>query len=100
MARPTDYMRTEQQRKEYERRARAAMLRHMELNNMDQDTLAAKHNVTKRTIQNRLESPGTMQLKDLWDMAIYLKCPLGEICGGDLPEEMIGKLLAAGMKAM
>ena len=98
MGRPTDYTRTQQQRELYATRARAAMLRHMELSSTSQDKLAAKQNVTKRTIQNRLDDPGKMQLQDIWEMAMIMKCPVGEICGGDLPEEVVGKWIAQAMK--
>ena len=98
MSRPTDYRRTQQQREMFATRARAAILRHMELSSTSQDKLAAKQNVTKRTIQNRLDDPGKMQLQDIWDMAIIMKCPVGEICGGDLPEEIVGKFIAQAMK--
>lgn len=98
MGRPTDYMKTQQQREIYATRARAAILRHMELTSTSQDKLAAKQNVTKRTIQNRLDDPGKMQLQDIWEMAIIMKCPVGEICGGDLPEEVMGKWMAQAMK--
>lgn len=98
MGRPTDYMKTQQQREMYATRARAAILRHMELTSTSQDKLAAKQNVTKRTIQNRLDDPGKMQLQDIWEMAMIMKCPVGEICGGDLPEEIVGKWMAQAMK--
>lgn len=98
MGRPTDYMKTQQQRETYATRARAAILRHMELTSTSQDKLAAKQNVTKRTIQNRLDDPGKMQLQDIWEMAMIMKCPVGEICGGDLPEEVVGKWMAQAMK--
>ncbi len=98
MGRPTDLMRTQQQRDQFATRARAAILRHMELTSTSQDKLASKQNVTKRTIQNRLDDPGKMQLQDLWEMAIIMKCPVGEICGGDLPEEVVGKWIAQAAK--
>lgn len=98
MGRPTDYMKTQQQREIYATRARTAILRHMELTSTSQDKLAAKQNVTKRTIQNRLDDPGKMQLEDIWEMAMIMKCPVGEICGGDLPEEVVGKWIAQAMK--
>lgn len=98
MGRPSELLKTQQQREQYATRARAAMLRYMELSSTDQDKLAAKQNVTKKTIQNRLSNPGKMQLEDIWEMAIIMKCPVGEICGGDLPEEVVGKLVAQALK--
>lgn len=98
MGRPSDLTKTQQQREQYATRARAAILRHMELSATDQDKLAKKQNVTKKTIQNRLNDPGKMQLEDIWEMAIIMKCPVGEICGGDLPEEIVGKLVARALK--
>lgn len=34
-----------------------------------------------------------MQLRDLWDLAEILDAPVGELAGGDLPEEMMAKLM-------
>ena len=53
----------------------------------------AKQNVQARTIQNRIKDPGSMQLRDLWDLAEILDAPVGELAGGDLPEEMMAKLM-------
>lgn len=83
---------------EYRKKARANILKYMELANMDDKAMSVKQNVTTKTIQNRKADPGTMQLKDLWEMAIILKCPIGELCGGDMPEELIGSWMAKAMK--
>ena len=42
---------------------------------------------------NRIEDPGSMRLRDLWDLAEIIGVPVGELAGGDLPEEMLAKLL-------
>ena len=42
---------------------------------------------------NRIEDPGSMRLRDLWDLAEIIDAPVGELAGGDLPEEMLGKIL-------
>lgn len=94
MGRPTEFMRTQQLREEYGRRAQASMLRYMKLKGIDEQTLSVKQHVTKQTIKNRLDNPGKMQLEDIWEMAIILNCPVGELCGGDLPEELISRLIA------
>ena len=40
-----------------------------------------------------IEDPGSMRLRDLWDLAEIIGAPVGELAGGDLPEEMLAKLL-------
>ena len=55
--------------------------------------LRSNRNVQTRTIQNRIKDPGSMQLRDLWDLAEILNAPVGELAGGDLPEEMLAKLI-------
>lgn len=88
-----NYMQTESIRKDYASRARAGILRYKALRNVTDDTLAARQNVQTRTIQNRIDDPGSMRLRDLWELAIILKAPVGELAGGDLPEEVLSKLL-------
>lgn len=100
MSRPTDLMRTEQKRQECKARARASIMKYMELRGITQDDLARKQAVTKRTIQNRIDDPGKMQLQDIWEMAIILKCPVGELCGGEMPEELIGRWIAEASKQL
>lgn len=65
----------------------------MSLRRITDDKIAAKQNVQARTIQNRIKDPGSMQLRDLWDLAEILDAPVGELAGGDLPEEMMAKLM-------
>ena len=60
---------------------------------MPEDKIAAKQNVQVRTLMNRIEDPGSMRLRDLWDLAEIINAPVGELAGGDLPEEMLAKLL-------
>ena len=98
MGRKTGLLRTQERREEFASRARAAMLRYIELSGKTKEELAQRQHVTERTIQNRLESPGKMQLEDIWELSIILNCPLGELCGGELPEELIGSWMAAAVK--
>ena len=44
----------------------------MSLRRITDDKIAAKQNVQARTIQNRIKDPGSMQLRDLWDLAEIL----------------------------
>lgn len=81
-------------------RSRACMERYMKLNGIEISNIAKRMNVAEQTVYRWLKKPEKLQLEDLWQIATVLKCPIGELCGGELPEELIGKWLAAGMKAM
>ena len=76
-------------------RSQAAIARYMTLRNITEEQMAKRMNVTKKTVQNRRNHPERMSLEDLWLMAKILKCPIGELAGGELPEEFIGRLLAS-----
>ena len=89
----SNLLRTETARKNYASRARAGIKRHIELSIVSEDKIAAKQNVQVRTLMNRIEDPGSMRLRDLWDLAEIIDAPVGELAGGDLPEEMLAKLL-------
>ena len=90
----SNLLRTETARKNYASRARAGIKRHIELSKVSEDKIAAKQNVQVRTLMNRIEDPGSMRLRDLWDLAEIIGAPVGELAGGDLPqEEMLAKLL-------
>ena len=89
----SNLLRTETARKNNASRARAGIKRHIELSKVSEDKIAAKQNVQVRTLMNRIEDPGSMRLRDLWDLAEIIDAPVGELAGGDLPEEMLAKLL-------
>lgn len=89
----TNLLVTEARRQKYEARAQAGIRRYMSLRRITDDKIAVKQNVQTRTIQNRIKDPGSMQLRDLWDLAEILNAPVGELAGGDLPEEMLAKLI-------
>jgi hypothetical protein len=89
----SNFLKTEASRKNYASRARAGIKRHIELSKVPEDRIAAKQNVQVRTLMNRIEDPGSMRLRDLWDLAEIIGAPVGELAGGDLPEEMLAKLL-------
>ena len=89
----SNLLRTETARKNYASRARGGIKRHIELSKVSEDKIAAKQNVQVRTLMNRIEDPGSMRLRDLWDLAEIIDAPVGELAGGDLPEEMLAKLL-------
>ncbi len=74
-------------------RSRACIDRYMQLNSVTEEDMAARMHVTVKTIQNRRKHPEKMQLEDIWEMAQILKCPIGELAGGELPEEIIGRLI-------
>lgn len=88
----------QQKRNEFVNKSRAAIKKYTEIACESDESLAEKLGVTSRTVQNRVKDPGAMQLRDLWELAIILKCPVGELCGGELPEELIGKWMADAMK--
>lgn len=87
------FLKTEESRKNYASRAKAGILRHMALHNVSEAKIAVRQNVQARTISNRIEDPGSMRLRELWDLAEILNAPVGELAGGDLPEEMMAKLM-------
>ena len=87
----SNLLKTEAARKNYA--SRAGIKRHIELSKVPEDKIAAKQNVQVRTLMNRIEDPGSMRLRDLWDLAEILDAPVGELAGGDLPEEMMAKLM-------
>ncbi len=89
----SNFLKTESTRNNYAARARAGIKRHIELSKVPEDKIAAKQNVQVRTLMNRIEDPGSMRLRDLWDLAEIIDAPVGELAGGDLPEEMLAKLL-------
>ena len=89
----SNFLKTESVRMKYEARAQAGIRRYMSLRRITDDKIAAKQKVQARTIQNRIKDPGSMQLRDLWDLAEILDAPVGELAGGDLPEEMMAKLM-------
>lgn len=89
----SNFLKTESTRNNYASRARAGIKRHIELSKVPEDKIAAKQNVQVRTLMNRIENPGSMRLRDLWDLAEIIGAPVGELAGGDLPEEMLAKLL-------
>ena len=78
----SNLLRTETARKNYASRARAGIKRHIELSKVSEDKIAAKQNVQVRTLMNRIEDPGSMRLRDLWDLAEIIGAPVGE--GQDL----------------
>ena len=88
----------QQKRNEFINKSKAAIKKYTEIACESDDSLAEKLGVTVRTMQNRARDPGSMQLRDLWELAIILKCPVGELCGGELPEELIGKWMAKAMQ--
>lgn len=94
MPRKTDLLRSQDKRNELIKRSRACIEKYMTLNEVSVSYLAKKQHVTERTILNRIKTPEKMQLEDLWEMAMLIKCPVGELAGGELPEELIGRMVA------
>lgn len=81
------------QTQENRARSSACISRYMDLRGVTESRLAENFGVTVRTIQNWRAHPEKMQLEDIWEMSRLLKCPIGELAGGELPEETIGRLL-------
>ena len=63
MAKTKEYRRDNQQRK-----VRALIARHMELQKADEEGIALKMQKTKRTFQNKQKRPETFTLGELWDL--------------------------------
>ena len=84
---------------EHRARASACISRYMDLRGVTESRLAEKCGVTVRTIQNWRANPEKIQLEFIWEMSSMLKCPIGELAGGELPEELIGRFIKAATKA-
>ncbi len=87
------------QTQENRARTSACISRYMDLRGVTESRLAENFGVTVRTIQNWRMHPEKMRLEDIWEMSKMLKCPVAELAGGELPEEMIGRFLRAAVKA-
>ena len=74
-------------------RASACIARYMTLRGITEENLAKRFNVDIKTIRNRNRDPGTMRLSTLYELADVLKCPISELCGGELPEERLASVL-------
>lgn len=74
-------------------RASACIARYMTLNDVTEEYLAKRFKVDIKTIRNRNRDPGTMRLNTLFELADILKCPISELCGGELPEERLESVL-------
>ena len=75
-------------------RTQACIERYMKLNDIRVDVIAKHLNVGESTVYRWISNPEKMQLVDIWRMATVLKCPIGELAGGELPEELIGQWIA------
>ncbi len=76
-------------------RVQACIERYMKLNDVKVESMAKQMNVSEPTVYRWISNPEKMQLEDIWKMSIVLKCPIGELAGGELPEELIGRWIAA-----
>lgn len=74
-------------------RASACIARYMTLRGITEEYLAKRFDVDIKTIRNRNRDPGTMRLSTLYELADVLKCPISELCGGELPEERLESVL-------
>ncbi len=60
-------------REEKKRLVRAYISKNMELQGVDEENVALKIRVTKRTFQNKRKRPETFTLDELWDLCEALK---------------------------
>lgn len=74
-------------------RAQACIERYMRLQRMDVNSIAKQMCVSQTTVYNWIKHPESMKLGTLWQLSRVLKCSLGELSGGELPEELIGTWL-------
>lgn len=72
---------------EKRRAARAFISASMDFDGADEETLALKLGVTKRTLQNKRKRPETITLEEFWRMCDYLK-----------PDEKIAVTILLGAK--
>ncbi len=61
------------EQEEKDRRARACIAKNMELNGLNDESVAIKLRVTKRTFQNKKKRPGTFTLTELRKLVDILK---------------------------
>ncbi len=78
-------------------RTQACIERHMRLNNIEVPAIAKRMNVSEQTIYRWIQNPEVLTLLNLWHLATILKCPIGELAGGEMPEELIGSWIKAAM---
>lgn len=93
MPKVTGLFQTAEKLEEMQRKASGNILKYMTLSGVTDEALAKRMNVHPRTIQNRIKNPGSITLRDLWQMSLIIKCPVGELAGGADPAEVIGKCL-------
>ncbi|SES69394.1 hypothetical protein [[Clostridium] polysaccharolyticum] len=61
------------EQEEKDRRARACIAKNMELNGLNDESVAIKLHVTKRTFQNKKKRPGTFTLAELRKLSEVFK---------------------------
>lgn len=78
-------------------RSQACFDRYSRLNGIDVGRIAKLMNVTEKTVYNWINHPESVSMEKMWRLATILKCPVGELCGGELPEETIGRWIKMSM---
>lgn len=79
-------------------RTKACISRYEQLRMVDDEKMATVLGINIRTLRNKRAHPDMFTLGELRMLSRYLKCPIEELCGGDTPEEMTVKVIAAAMK--
>lgn len=78
-------------------RTQSCIDKYSRLNGIDVKRIAKIMGVTERAVYGWIDNPEKISLGNMWRLSTILKCPVGELCGGDTPEEAIGKWVAAAM---
>lgn len=85
---------------EKRQRVKACIASYEQLRMVDNEQLAKVLSVHTDTIRRKKEDPGKFTLEEIWKLSTYLKCSVGELCGGELPQEIVGKWLAQSIQSL
>ncbi len=84
---------------EKRQRTKACIANYEQLCMTNNEKMAKVLGIHINTLKRKRENPEQFTLEELWKLANYLKCPLGELAGGERAEELIGKWISTA-KAM
>lgn len=74
-------------------RTSACIARYMKLRGLNEEQLAKRLNISRQTMVTKLNNPGEFKMEMLWNLSRIFKCPISELCGGELPEERLESVL-------
>lgn len=83
---------------EMQQRTKACISRYEQLRMVNDDKMAQILGIHVVTFKRKRENPTHFTLSEIYLLSRYLKCPISELCGGETPEEIMGKYIATAMK--